>query len=41
MTGNEGREGRVEEETLTLVGKAPGVGDRRERHQTAAQEINV
>ena len=41
MTGDEGCEGGVEKEALTLVGEAPGVGDRGKRREATTQEVNV
>ena len=41
VVGDEGREGGVKEETLTLVGEAPGVGDRGKGRQTAAEKEDV
>ena len=41
VTGDEGREGGVKEEALTLIGEASGVGGRSEGREAAAQEVDM
>ena len=38
---DKGREGGVKEESLTLVGETPGVGNRCDGREAAAKEVNV